>query len=326
MSTQSGITTNPELIEAFKQYITNGDRALYIKIENEQLIPSNVIKGTSSLDSDFDLISNELNEYDCSFIIIKNDEVTDKHIFINYVPDNSQVKQKMLYASTKNTLLRELGTEFFSPILFINELEEISSKGWDAIKKHEASENPLSAEEESLQVVKNMELLSIGSSRAKPQLVTDSSRSLGMNLDVSLIQDLKNTTSNELVTLIIGEDEKIIIYKKSSISEPQELTQGKLLNTQPNFNIVKFGDNLYFIYTCPSGSKVRERMVYASSKLGLLTNLKSNGFEFKKVIEVGDADEIELSEFDDSQTTEVATPTPAANGLRFSKPKGPRRR
>jgi len=33
---------------------------------------------------------------------------------------------------------------------------------------------------------------------------------------------------------------------------------------------------LIFIYTCPSGSKVRERMLYASSKVGLLTAVASD--------------------------------------------------
>ena len=33
---------------------------------------------------------------------------------------------------------------------------------------------------------------------------------------------------------------------------------------------------LAFIYTCPSGSKVKERMVYASSRAGVLASAKSD--------------------------------------------------
>ncbi|GMG10497.1 unnamed protein product [[Candida] boidinii] len=77
-------------------------------------------------------------------------------------------------------------------------------------------------------------------------------------------------------------------------------------------------------------------MVYASNKLGFINNLKNNlNFNFAKIIEVGDADEIELSEFEisdpssnssESDITSDSGLNSSFTKLKFAKPKGPRRR
>lgn len=44
-------------------------------------------------------------------------------------------------------------------------------------------------------------------------------------------------------------------------------------------------ESLVFIYTCPSSSKIKERMVYASSKLVFLTAVKNElGLEITKKV------------------------------------------
>lgn len=64
-------------------------------------------------------------------------------------------------------------------------------------------------------------------------------------------------------------------------------------NAEPRFSFFKYTHNLdgseqspvVFIYTCPSGSKVKQRMVYATSKAGLVAAAGSElGLEISKKV------------------------------------------
>lgn len=56
-------------------------------------------------------------------------------VAITYVPDAANVRQKMLFASTRNTLLRELGTDRFDESIFATLKEELTAEGF---KRHDA--------------------------------------------------------------------------------------------------------------------------------------------------------------------------------------------
>lgn len=63
----------------------------------------------------------------------------------------------MLFASTRLTLVKELGGERFRETLFVTELKELERQGWE---KHERSKKlaaPLTEEEEALRRVKEAE-------------------------------------------------------------------------------------------------------------------------------------------------------------------------
>lgn len=75
-------------------------------------------------------------------------------MFISFVPDKAHVRAKMLYASSANTIQRELGgSERFPITLFWTELDEVSPAGWHSYEKHIQASNPLTQEELSLQDV-----------------------------------------------------------------------------------------------------------------------------------------------------------------------------
>ena len=64
-------------------------------------------------------------------------------------------------------------------------------------------------------------------------------------------------------------------------------------DTEPRYSLFRYRHSfegvelapLLFIYSCPSGLKVRERMLYASSKQGFLSALRSDlGLEVSKKV------------------------------------------
>ncbi len=74
-----------------------------------------------------------------------------------YVPDAAPVRQKMLFASTRLTLVRELGTEHFRETVFATTADELSARGFDRHDAHAALDAPLTEEERSLGAVKRAE-------------------------------------------------------------------------------------------------------------------------------------------------------------------------
>lgn len=322
MSSQSGIACTPELIETFKKYIDEEYRSLIIRVVEEQLVPGKLVKGTQSLEADWEIIQSELSEKEPAFVVVNKDQ-KGEHLFVSFTPDYAPVRSKMIYASSKNSLLRELGLEFFKPIIFINDIEEISSAGWNSHMAHENLDNPLTNEEESLQRVKDFERLNVGTER-RQKLANDTSTFM-FHVDEVLKNKLGSISNGELVSCSLDlENESIVLSKDSNFTSPSEILQ--LISTEkPQYTLLSFKDEKTFIYSCPSGSKVKERMIYASNKLGFVNQFlkKELALEIANVIEVGDLDEIEMSVF---ETSSSAEPKLEAKSLRFNKPKGPRRR
>ncbi|OWB66142.1 hypothetical protein B5S30_g1478 [[Candida] boidinii] len=303
--------------------------------------------GSSDLISDLSSITSKITTTEPCYIIIKEDNAssisTSNYYFISWVPDEAKVKDKMIYASAKNNILKDLGLEFFKSILFMSELTELSESGWKSLQTHENSTKPLSDSEKSLQNVKNLEMLnSIGLINNRKKLVNDNhllNGSLNFKINDDLLEILSNNSdfkNGEFISINIVDE--VLVLKLSDELIPNDISSiiDKLPSDSPNYTILKLNDLFYFIYSCPSGSKVKDRMVYASNKLGFINNLKNNlNFNFAKIIEVGDADEIELSEFEisdpssnssESDITSDSGLNSSFTKLKFAKPKGPRRR
>lgn len=77
---------------------------------------------------------------------------------VTYVPDTANVRQKMLFASTRLTLTRELGAERFRETILATTRQELTAEGWRKHDKHAELMAPLTEEEQTLQGVKEAEV------------------------------------------------------------------------------------------------------------------------------------------------------------------------
>lgn len=98
-----------------------------------------------------------LTDTDPLYILLKRYDAVPKLTAVTYVPDTAKVRQKMLFASTRLTLVRELGREHFRETIFATTRDELTPEGFLKHDKHEQLEAPLTEEERSLQGVKNAE-------------------------------------------------------------------------------------------------------------------------------------------------------------------------
>ncbi|KAK6464060.1 Twinfilin A [Scheffersomyces coipomensis] len=366
MSTQSGISASSDLLDAFK---TLQSESLIIKIssDNTELIPDQKFKGSKSdsLSDHFnDINSHVSNEYpQPSYILVPAGE-TDNFIFVSFIPDTAPIRQKMLYASTKNTLINALGSNKFSKnnTFAWTDLDELTHDHYKfsiAGNSDESKSDLLSKDEKILSHLNSLQDLSL-STQSKQlasinhHVASDGSDNITKDkllykFDEKLTTEfdnlLNNTSNFKLISFIIdskSEEIKLSAAETNialdSLISTLESIASKSSIVQPQFSVYNYHHNKFaFIYSCPSGSKVKDRMLYASSKLGLINYLNQllgqDNLSINKSIEIGDLQELELSELEIE--SEISSPGSITSGssnlsnsnrLKFTKPKGPRRR
>lgn len=406
MSTQSGITISSQLNDAYKNLSTNSALIIKISSDSTELIPDQIITGSDNttsttkditiLEPIFEKLINQISQEfpHPSYIVISYNS---NQYFISFIPDIAPIKQKMLYASTKNSLITSLGGNKLIKKFAWTELDELTlnyfiksiddDQGSNIKKEEEEELNLLLTEDEiTLQKLNNLSLYSTtnhhhhGFKKKLPSMTNDDGSTTGSgNADQDILYKFTPELTEQLQSIIENsspESSNDNDNKKSLISfnidTTKELLTLKSIDTQIEINqLIDTLNNhtssrispqyilynyqigkLAFIYSCPSGSSVKDRMIYASFKNSLINHLnqliKSTNIDddiiIDKNIEVGDLDEIELSQLQESNELIHDTNTngnnnsssnslssnnsslSSKNGLKFNKPKGPRRR
>lgn len=147
MSHQSGIKPKPDLVKLFNQ--SNDKRALKLEIINEDISCTSSLERKGSFDDDFILIDSWLNG-PC-FILYRMD--VPGWILFMFVPENSPVRFKMLYSSTKSTLIKDLGSHHFAHQIFCSVKSEVTSLGFAQYETHITAQNPLTDREVEMQTI-----------------------------------------------------------------------------------------------------------------------------------------------------------------------------
>lgn len=355
MSTQSGITASKDLLDTFKD-LNEGALVIRVSEDNtelnvDKLFENNAKDGEDLLDSLQKYISNDYPNPAYLIISLKGEsDSSNGFTFISFIPDLAPIRLKMLYASTKNTLLNELGTNHFhkSRVFAFTDIDEISSESLS----NSEPEAPLSKDEKLLEQVNSLQGLTLAettgsyqspSYKKKLASMHDNSVSLGasltFNVDLLLEDTLKEIADensiDSLVVIEINKDEEkfcLVGVKKDIAREQLVSTFQQFIESSdvhPYFGIYIYASlKAAYIYCCPSGSKVRDRMIYASNKQGLSIQIaKTFGSKIaiKHVMEVGDLEELELSELNDNITSSNEN-LGLKSDRKFNKPKGPRRR
>ena len=87
----------------------------------------------------------------------------------------------------------------------------------------------------------------------------------------------------------------------STTSTPISSLSSTISSTEPRYSFYRYTHDyngtstspILFIYTCPSGSKVRERMLYAASSRSAVQVAESEaGLKVEKRLEAGEPDDI----------------------------------
>ena len=141
------------------------------KINSEALDCVDSVSAQHDWERDFVLVKPWL-VHPC-FILYRTDNLSttgsSQWILFNYVPDVSLVRDKMLYASSKNALVKGLGESLIENQIFCSTPQEVSFTAYKAYLTHLQAEAPLTERELEVQAIKQSEStadISVSSRRA----------------------------------------------------------------------------------------------------------------------------------------------------------------
>jgi len=329
MSHQTGIQASEELRHFFARAKEDNTRIIRVAIESEQLVLGDKGSLEGSWESDYD--SKVLPMLDeklpCYLLYRLDSENTQGHewIYISYSPDNSPIRQKMLYAATRSTLKTVFGTGHIKDELFGTAVEDICLDGY---KKHLTSLNappPLTLAEEELQQIKESEVHADISIDSKHQTMT------GVAFPVSqeALDKLRELNEGALTYVQLSLDIKAEIINLETFEDIDAATlASRLPADHARYHFFRYkhsheGDymeSIVFIYSIPGYKcSVKERMLYSSCKNPFLDEIEQKlGMEIARKLEVDDP-----SEITEKSIYEEVHPVKNVARQAFSKPKGP---
>ncbi|KAI8823616.1 uncharacterized protein EV422DRAFT_611920 [Fimicolochytrium jonesii] len=317
MSHQSGITCKytldcgDELLSAFGKALQSADqRALKVIIDRENATVAEELPTQGSWEDDLSKVNAWFEPAEPAFVLFRLDSKTPagsyEWILLQYVPDHAKVRDKMLYASTKATLLKELGDANFVDSLYGTLPAELSLEGYRKHVLHKDAEAPLTEREIEMQAVKAAEY--------SAEIGTTTRRSHAQGVSFAFADEARKSLSDlasgsvNIVVLAVNVAEERVDLSNASTGSFGDLTRLVEANT-PRFLFYKpDAGNSAFIYICPPSSKVKERMLYSSSRASVLLAAEEQGFTVSKKFEVSSIDEVTEAELKDEQETAASTP------------------
>ncbi|KAI1434399.1 actin depolymerizing protein [Xylaria sp. CBS 124048] len=305
---QSGISASAELVSKFNSLLGDDSQfGLLVTISGEALAPLATLPRSQP---DFKQNLSQLTPYlkpdEALYALLRRHEDAPYLVAVTYVPDSAKVRQKMLFAATRLTLVRELGTEHFRETIFATTADELTPAGFERHDKHTELDAPLTEEERTLGEVKRAEA-EAGAGTGVREIHLSANMNMPMNNDaLSALSELSRGDGRPLVMLKINPANETVELVSSS-SSPTSITEAAqaISTSEPRFTFFRYQasragaeekDVILFFYTNPTttGTKaVKNRMIYPLQKRAVLAAAeKECNCVVDKKFEVEDPSEI----------------------------------
>jgi twinfilin-like protein len=254
-------------------------------------------------------------------------QLDDDYAFITYVPDTANVRKKMLYASSANTVQRQLGgSERFKHSLYWNDISEVSSRGWQEHLTHINAANPTTEEEEA--ETEGRIAAGTGNQGGRSHLAEVGSEDVWRSLDdketvVKFVQN-QPASGSAMRVRVDGETERLYVepqnhgIKSEQDFFAEERNPGYFLYPHTN-------GTLYFVYVCPPSSSMRNKMLYSFKKDIVARLVDQHKASPIQVVEASEPDDLKNDVFAPANEKGPEQPQPV-NKPRFNRPKPPGRR
>ncbi|KAF5386823.1 hypothetical protein D9615_001623 [Tricholomella constricta] len=158
MSATSGITVASHLASVFANAnISSQVRFIKVSITNESLTHDLTIPVSGTFEDDLRLLQSPdvLEDTIPAYLLAK--VAQSNWITISYVPDSAKVRDKMLYASTRASLLKAMGSTLFTDAIFATSKADLTPEAYASHKRHIAAPKPLSTREKDMADVRAAE-------------------------------------------------------------------------------------------------------------------------------------------------------------------------
>ncbi|KAI1421397.1 hypothetical protein F5Y12DRAFT_706661 [Xylaria sp. FL1777] len=305
---QSGIAASQELVSQFNKLLSDDSQfGLLVTIASEALTPlATLPRSSPDFNTNLGALKPYLKPDEPLYVFLRRHDKAPFLVAVTYVPDTAKVRQKMLFASTRLTLVRELGSEHFRETIFATTADELSPAGFDRHDKHVDLDAPLTEEERTLGEVKRAEA-EAGAGTGVREIHLSSTMNMPVRTDALVaLAELGRGDKRGLVMLKIdSQDEAVELVPDTSNPVSVAEAVQAISTSEPRFTFFRYQPSrpgaenkevLLFFYTNPAtpGSKaIKNRMIYPLQKRAVLAMAeKECGCAVDKKFEVEDPSEI----------------------------------
>jgi twinfilin-like protein len=287
-------------------------RLLKVAIEGSTMVVQKQVDVAGDEKSDFAAVDRLLEDDVPCYILFKMDSATKEGwLLANWVPENTKVRQKMLYASSREALKKELGS--IAAEITAAERDEITYEAYQgAVVVNEA-------ERLSLMSDKERALKHTANTHVDTGIPTKASYVHGVKFPLSdeardAIAALKENASLSYVQLRVDKEpsEQIVLDKKETLEAGFDAYKSAVCDTsEPRFSLYVStaggsegaADAVVFCLYCPEDAPVKQKMLYSTAKAALV--------EVAAELDVSIAVKIEVREPSDLTESDLV-PCPAA--------------
>jgi len=273
MTHSSQLPVSAQLEDVFaKARTTGGIRYVKVVIRDESLVPDGTEPLTSDTQADFRKVSALLKPKTPCYVLFRLDSQNTlgyQWLLLAYVPDGSTVKDRMLYASTRDSLKKQLGKSYFvSTDLYGTEASEFTWEAYQDTLIKPAVAAPLTVTEMQYHHEASAEVHH-GHAREYVHSVR-----FPLSSDATDALNALATKNHNFVQLSIdAERETVELVAAKRVRDVPGLTS-ELSRSEPRFTFYRFThnfkgeslDNIVFIYSCPDTAPVKQRMLYSTVK------------------------------------------------------------
>ncbi|XP_048879146.1 twinfilin-2-like isoform X3 [Brienomyrus brachyistius] len=342
------LVATAELREFLAKARCGAVRLIKVVIRNEQLVLGAYREPSQTWDRDYDhFLLPLLDPLEPCYVLYRLDSQNAQGyewLFISWSPDQSPVRQKMLYAATRATVKKEFGGGHVKDEMFGTVEEDVSFQGYLRHMSSCCGPAPLTAAEQELQRIKTNEdrvvrderrraPTPLGRVKVKAEISMESKHQTMQGLAFPL-QDAARHALQQLmqrrinyIQLRLDTERETIELVHTNPTEVSELPR-RIPTDTPRYHFFLYkhhheGDlleSLVFIYSMPGYScSIKERMLYSSCKSRLLEEVERDyHLEITKKMEIDSGEEL-TEEF----LYEEVHPKHHALKQAFAKPRGP---
>lgn len=266
--------------------------------------------------ADFASIQQHLKPKEPCYIIVRG-EIADQFVCIFYVPDNSPVRAKMVFAASNNALKTGLGAKFETEFP-VGNASECKYSEYQKVFASTNEDNVMTWQE------RNAKATHYETHTGFDEVKVSAIMGIPIPAAETVEPHLKALLAKQHNTVELILDPKTeILGSKAYNTTISDLVATKLPDKEPryfmhNYKLTHEGkeeEKSVFIYYCPAACIPRQKMFYSSSKATILKLFAQLGVKDITNLEADSPGEIS----DDIITNEIHPPT--AEDKSFSKPK-----
>ncbi|KAJ2083375.1 Twinfilin-1 [Coemansia sp. RSA 988] len=330
MAHQSGIRVSEDLSSKFRVELGKDAtlRTIKVSIVNEELQATGEYQLQGTLQDDLAQVPGLLGETEPCYLLIRVDTEESRWLLATYVPDNAQVRDKMLYASSKAALAKALGESYIVDSMFGTTRNEFSPEGYQIHRRHVESTAPLTEREQEMQRIKEMEssVIDAPTMDSRRSHVSQSTYPIAEQAKEAM-KDFAKGTVNFVLLRVDSGDELVKLVSAESLQSHEELAQVIPVDI-PTYTLYWYDSSTsIFIYACPLAASVRERMVCSTFRRGFTKSASEMGINVDIRFEFDNPAEITSTALSKEVGDKLpSAQLPAVQPPKFKRPAPPNRR